>query len=249
MTIRSLALCLDAPMQSWGSKSRGSIRDTGREPSKSGVIGLVAAALGVSRDDTDAVAELSQLRMGTRVDREGILERDYHVTLNVPTTTGGGHRTALSHRYYLADAVFLVVLEGDGDAPLDRIEAALRAPVWPLFLGRRAFPPARPLMRNGNDQQFRSGIGLTPQPMEAVLATHPWLEDRSEVRVAERQRAGRTPLRTVVECDPREPGADVRLDVPLSFKPEDRRYGARTVRTGSVPLTDDMISVKESTCT
>ena len=108
----SIALCLDAPMQSWGTRSRGSIRDTAREPTKSGVVGLIAAALGVPRDESDCLAELSTLRMGVRVDREGILERDYHVTQNVPTTSGSGHRTALSHRYYLADAVFLVVLVG-----------------------------------------------------------------------------------------------------------------------------------------
>ncbi|MGW5578898.1 type I-E CRISPR-associated protein Cas5/CasD [Micromonospora chokoriensis] len=249
MGTHSLALCLDAPMQSWGSKSRGNIRDTGREPSKSGVIGMLAAALGVSRDDTDALVELSRLRMGTRVDREGILERDYHVTLNVPTTAGGGHRTALSNRYYLADAVFLVVLEGDDDAQLARIEAALGAPVWPLFLGRRAFPPARPLIQNSEGEQMCSGLGLMPQPMEAVLANHPWLEDRPEVREAERRRTDRTPLRTVADCDSRTPGAELRLDVPLSFKPGDRRYAARAVRTSAVPLTDEMISVKESACT
>ncbi|MEV6813100.1 type I-E CRISPR-associated protein Cas5/CasD, partial [Micromonospora sp. NPDC051296] len=128
MSVYSLALCLDAPMQSWGTRSRGSIRDTAREPTKSGVVGLLAAALGISRDDTSPLIELSELRMGVRVDREAILERDYQVTQNVPTTTGGGHRTALSHRYYLADAVFLVVLEGEDAVQIDKIQHALRAP-------------------------------------------------------------------------------------------------------------------------
>ncbi|WP_267900695.1 type I-E CRISPR-associated protein Cas5/CasD [Micromonospora craterilacus] len=245
----SLALCLDAPMQSWGTRSRGSIRDTAREPTKSGVVGLLAAALGIPRDRTSSLVKLSQLRMGIRVDREGILERDYQVTQNVPTTTGGGHRTALSHRYYLADALFLVVLESEDADRLAKIQHALRAPVWPLFLGRRAFPPARPLVASGHYDEARTGLGLTDQPLEAVLATHPWLEDRPEVCTAERRRADRDPLRTVIDCDPADPAAELRMDVPLSFKSDDRRYAARTVRFGSVPLTDELITTKDTPCT
>ncbi|KXK60030.1 hypothetical protein AWW66_21055 [Micromonospora rosaria] len=236
-------------MQSWGTRSRASIRDTGREPTKSGVVGLLAAARGVPREDTAALVELSGLRMGVRVDREGILERDYHVTQNVPTTTGGGHRTTLSHRYYLADAVFLVVLECDDPDQLDRIHQALLAPVWPLFLGRRAFPPARPLVTNGHHEQAHTGLGLTEQPLDGVLATHPWLEDRAEVRAAERARTDRDPLRTVVECDPADPAAELRMDVPLSFVSDDRRYAARAVRAGTVPLTADLITEKDDSCT
>ncbi|WP_431905499.1 type I-E CRISPR-associated protein Cas5/CasD [Micromonospora carbonacea] len=248
MPIHTLALCLDAPLQSWGTRSRGSIRDTGREPTKSGVVGLLAAALGVPRDDTAALAPLGGLRMGVRVDREGILERDYHVTQNVPTTTGGGHRTTLSQRYYLAGAVFLVALEGD-DSLLDRVAAAVRAPVWPIFLGRRAFPPARPLLATAGDEAVCTGIGLSASPLETVLSTHPWLESRSDVRESERRRTVRVSLRTVVDCDPGDPAAEPRLDVPLSFAPHDRRYAARTVRVGSVPLTDDLIPAKDFPCT
>ena len=242
MPTHSLALCLDAPMQSWGTRSRGSIRDTGREPSKSGVLGLLAAALGIRRDDEASLVKLGELRMGVRVDREGILERDYHVTQNVPTTTGRGHRTALSHRYYLADAVFLVVLESNDADRLDQIQQALRAPVWPIFLGRRAFPPARPLVTNGHTDEARTGRGLTDQPLENALANHPWLETRPDVHTAERRKTDRDPLRTVIECGPTDPGAEVRMDVPLSFATDDRRYATRTVRAGSVPLTDEMIA-------
>ncbi|QOC92369.1 type I-E CRISPR-associated protein Cas5/CasD [Micromonospora craniellae] len=245
----SIALCLDAPMQSWGTRSRGSIRDTAREPTKSGVVGLIAAALGVPRDESDCLAELSTLRMGVRVDREGILERDFHVTQNVPTTAGGGHRTALSHRYYLADALFLVVLTDADEDRLDQIQRALRAPVWPLFLGRRAFPPARPLLTNGYHDGALTGQGLTRQPLEMVLATHPWLEDRPEVRAAERRRPDRQPLRTVIDCDLTDPDAELRMDVPKSFTPDDRRYAARTVRSGTVHLTDDLITAKDLSCT
>lgn len=236
-------------MQSWGTRSRGIIRDAGKEPSKSGVIGVLGAALGIPRDNREAIARLAQLRMAVRVDREGILERDYHTVQNVPTTTGTGHRTAVSHRYYLADALFLVVLEGEEQEKLDRILAALQKPVWPLFLGRRAFPPARPLTTSGQPNEPRTGLGLLKQPIDWVLANHPWLEDRAEIRAAERQRNDRSPLRTVADCAPSDPAAETRLDLPISFAQSDRQFSTRAVRTGHVPLTDHLITAEATSCT
>jgi CRISPR system Cascade subunit CasD len=248
MSAYSLALCFDAPMQSWGIRSRGVIRDAGTEPSKSGVVGLLGAALGIARNDHEEIAELARLRLGVRVDREGILERDYHTVQNVPTTAGTGHRTAVSQRYYLADALFLVVLEGEKREQLNRILTALRDPVWPLFLGRRAFPPARPLVTSGQPGEPRTGLGLVEQPVESVLANHPWLEDGDEVRAAERQRDERNQLRTVVDCAPNDRAAETRLDLPVSFERSDRQFTTRTVRTGVVPLTDNLITAEATSC-
>ncbi len=243
VSVQTLALCLDAPMQSWGVRSRGNIRDAGREPSKSGVVGLLGAALGIARDDTAGTAELAGLRLGVRVDREGIVERDYHTTQKVPTTTGGGHRTVVSHRYYLADALFLVVLETEDAALLARIDEGLRKPVWPLFFGRRAFVPARALVGSGQPGEPRSGLGVSDRPLESVLAEHPWLEDRAEVRDVQRKlpEEGREPLRTVVDCHPVDPAAEIRPDVPLSFDPADRQFATRTVVISHVPLTNELI--------
>jgi CRISPR system Cascade subunit CasD len=81
MTTSTLLLRLAGPMQSWGTQSRFGIRDTGLEPSKSGVIGLLCAALGWGREHD--VTDLAELRMGVRVDRAGVLRTDYH-------TVGGG---------------------------------------------------------------------------------------------------------------------------------------------------------------
>ena len=73
-----LLLRLAGPMQSWGTQSRFTVRDTGLEPSKSGVVGLLCSAMGSPRDDEATVLRLAQCRMGVRVDREGILSRDFH---------------------------------------------------------------------------------------------------------------------------------------------------------------------------
>ena len=62
-------MCFDAPMQSWGTKSQFASRDTAMEPTKSGVVGLLAAALGVPREEDDDIQRLARMRMGVRVDR------------------------------------------------------------------------------------------------------------------------------------------------------------------------------------
>ncbi|MGW5050345.1 type I-E CRISPR-associated protein Cas5/CasD [Actinokineospora sp. NPDC004072] len=235
----SLALCFDAPMQSWGTRSRATIRDTGMEPTKSGVVGLLAAASGVEREDDAAIAELARLRMAVRVDREGILERDFHTTQNVPTTLGTGHRTIVSERYYLADALFLVVLEGER-ARLARLAEAIAAPVWRLCFGRRAFVPARPLLA--------PDAHLFDAPAAVVVREHPWLETSPRTRRLEREKADRPGLRVVSDCPPDARGAETRHDHPLSFNPADRRFATRTVLTEYVQLTDGMITAGDPSC-
>lgn len=246
----SLALCIDAPMQSWGTTSRFIIRETATEPTKSGIVGLLAAALGIARDDTERIARLAELRMGVRVDREGIIERDYHTTQNVPTTLGGGHRTIVSNRYYLADAVFLVVLEGEPSL-LAQLHTAVQHPHWPLFFGRKAFVPARPLLVSHRDGGPPTAIGLTDEPLNVVLTEHPWLEIdpetcRREARAIEQRQA--VTLRTVVDCRATSPGAEPRHDHPVSFARNDRRFATRSVCSGQVPLTTKMISTGEPSC-
>ncbi len=132
-------------MQSWGTTSRFDERDTQLEPSKSGVLGLVCAALG--RDRHESVEDLAALRMGVRVDQEGVPMRDYQTATGVLIATGkpDWRRTVVSPRYYLADAAFLVGLEGADDTLLARIHDALRAPHWPLALGRKSFAPGMPV--------------------------------------------------------------------------------------------------------
>lgn len=188
---------LSAPMQAWGVQSRFRDRDTGREPSKSGVIGLLCAALG--RPRWDPLDDLVSLRMGVRVDREGIFRIDYH-TASLP----GSREATISPRAYLSDAAFLVGLQGD-NRMLDRLDSALSRPVWQLFLGRKAFPPAAPV---------RLLDGLQSGALDDVLRARPLL-------------SGTAGLRRVVLDDP--DGPEVRPDVPLSFAR--RQFATRSVRT------------------
>lgn len=101
-----LLLRLAAPLQSWGNDdSKFETRKTWREPSKSGVIGMIAAALGYKRYETEKILELNKLRFGVRVDREGKLLRDFHTA-----KSSDKDKTYVTYRYYLADAIFLVGL-------------------------------------------------------------------------------------------------------------------------------------------
>lgn len=249
----SLALCFDAPMQSWGVDSRFVVRATATEPTKSGVVGLLAAALGVQRHDDEAVADLARLRMGVRVDREGIIERDYHTTQNVPNTEGKGHRNVVSNRYYLADALFLVVLEGD-PALLSELHGAVQRPRWPLFFGRKAFVPARPLVASAADgrPEVFTAAGLMECALDDVLRQHPWLEIREDIRRQEIQKieAGipTVDLRTLTDCKDSEPGAEPRRDHPVSFARGKRRFSTRSVLADHVPLTMEMIRPGEPAC-
>ena len=142
-----LLLRLAGPMQSWGVQSRFTVRDTGLEPSKSGVVGLMCAALG--RPRTEPIDDLAELAMGVRADQEGTLQRDYHTAgrEGILRASGKVERTTLvvSNRYYLADARFLVGLESDDLTLLRRLHVALRDPHWFLYLGRKAFVPGEPV--------------------------------------------------------------------------------------------------------
>lgn len=241
MDRRTLALRIDAPMQSWGVRSRFVKRDTATEPTKSGIVGLLANARGDQRDDDRATRELAELDMGVRVDREGLLERDFHTAQEVPNTSGKNHRTVVSDRYYLADALFLVVLEGPKPL-IQELEEAIRRPRRPLFFGRKAFVPGAPLVEARTERK-RWGTGLSEDPLADVLRDHPWLERsperQQEILGLERDQRR---LRSVVDVRPDHKYAERRHDLPLSFTEGARRHGSRAVRVDQVRLTDAMVN-------
>ncbi len=201
----TLLLRLAGPMQSWGVSSRFTVRDTGREPSKSGVVGLLAAALGRPRHAP--ISDLAALRMGVRVDREGRVEVDFHTAKQVYKASGGIKDTEVSRRYYLADAAFLVGLESDDLDFLRHLHEALRNPVWPLYLGRKAFVPGEPVWLPDG---LRAGEDLLQ-----ALRTYPYLG------------RGDAPTRVRIVLDDPE-GEVVRSDVPLSFA--ERRFALRRIK-------------------
>ncbi|MDR2295381.1 MAG: type I-E CRISPR-associated protein Cas5/CasD [Clostridiales Family XIII bacterium] len=206
--MHTLLLRLAAPLQAWGVGSKFSRRTTNREPTKSGVIGLVAAALGYGRNDSPE--ELSRLGFAVRIDQPGRIIKDFHTA----HTFGERRRVAfISDRYYLSDAIFLAGLEGPRDL-LEKIEAALQNPVFPIALGRRSCPPTLPLV-----------LGLVPKSLMDALCEAPW----QAVDWHRKKQPEEVALEIVRDAAFGEPGSFEVRDLPLSFSQAYRRYAFRSV--------------------
>ncbi|MFI9772057.1 type I-E CRISPR-associated protein Cas5/CasD [Streptomyces sp. NPDC052415] len=212
-----LSLRLAGPLQSWGASSRFTRRTTESAPTKSAVVGLLAAAAGIQRGDDRALAPLAALRFAVRIDQPGTRIRDFH-TAHHPVT---GTSMPLSERFYLADAVFVAALEGD-HALLASLHAALRNPVYPPFLGRRSCPPAGPVELALHEHAR----------LDDVLVSLPW-----QASAWYRRRHVPQTLTVLCETAPGEAGkdADTVRDQPVSFDAAYRRHGLRPVATTTVP--------------
>jgi CRISPR system Cascade subunit CasD len=148
-----LLLRLEGPMQAWGShESQFGMRRTYEAPSRSGVMGLLCAALGVPRPEAGVRLErLESLQMGVRVDGPGVRWWDYQTVgagRQMPIAELAGKTKPgpmLSRREYLCDASFLVALAGDAELVAELAEATAH-PFWTPFLGRKSCPPSRPLL-------------------------------------------------------------------------------------------------------
>ena len=207
----TLLLRLAAPLQAWGTDSKFEVRRTNREPSKSGVIGLLAAALGLRRDAD--LSELSALRFGVRVDRNGEVIKDFHMAKAEKTSY-------LTYRYYLSDAIFLVGLESEDRSFLEQIERALRNPCFPLFLGRRSCPPTLPLV-----------LGIREDALETALrGEENQNKDLKSIRQSHRY------IR--LDCGVGEQEGAVVQDLPISFNPMKREFGYR--RAKEIWIRDDV---------
>ncbi|MCM1210680.1 MAG: type I-E CRISPR-associated protein Cas5/CasD [Blautia sp.] len=147
----TLLLRLAAPLQSWGSSSKFEIRTTEKMPTKSGVLGMLAAALGMRRDADLSNPEipLNRLKFGVRADREGEEITDFHMAQ--------GEKSYVTYRHYLSDAIFLVGLEGN-ESFLRELEIALQNPRFPLFLGRRSCPPTLPIVIGMRDLSLKDAL-------------------------------------------------------------------------------------------
>lgn len=210
----TLILNLVGP-QSWGISSYFKYRDTGTEPSKSGVYGLIEAALGLDRSET--YPPLEELRFGVRVDRPGYWEVDFQTAEAVVMANGKGHKDEIFWKAYLADAHFMVALEGD-QAVLETVQAALLRPKRPVHLGRRSFSPICPIILPDS---------LRPEPLEATLTTYPWCAGHLFTWSF---RAPKDLLRVVMDD---ENGYEIRHDRRVG-SPALHEYTRRRVRTAWV---------------
>ncbi|MFK0172603.1 type I-E CRISPR-associated protein Cas5/CasD [Streptomyces sp. NPDC090306] len=248
--IPGLLLRLAGPLQSWGEHSHFNDRDTLSFPSRSALTGLLAAALGRPRehrlDDLDLIVTV-------RVDRPGSRLRDFHtvgggLSGDRTVVTAEGKRrdsdtsTLTSTRWYLEDAAFTVALTlPDHTPPPTAWADALRAPRWPLYLGRRSCPPAGPLLLGHSTDVLHDLVHL---PLALRAPTTNGTEQTTTVPV---QFLSEMPLADLPapgdqsDADPAlNTGEDQHstvLDTPVDFAPSHRRYRARPLyrRTLALP--------------
>lgn len=233
--LASLAILLDAPLQAWGVSSRYQRRETEAFPVKSGLVGLLAAALGVDKNAADEPGQIASLA--------GFLVTAYRVpkTVRSPVfrlvdfhTVGGGYDkdastfeklsiprkasgppfgTVLTRRAYLTDSRFAAVFTGDANA-IRSCREALDDPRWGIWFGRKACLPALPLS---------PVVGDSPEAALATLLARLSLWDGGETIDAETLERWEEP-----EIADRAEGDFFLNDAPVSFK--ERHFVERAVR-------------------
>ena len=154
-----LAFRLYGMMASWGDIAVGEFRPTYDHPSRSAILGMLGAALGIRRDEEERLASVAgAYRVSVRTDLSGVLLRDYH-TSQVPRKSYQTRKqeleapqkdisTILSTRDYRCDAAYTVCVWSAVQNPpysLNELQQGLREPVFVLSMGRKSCPPSLPL--------------------------------------------------------------------------------------------------------
>ena len=231
--MKHLALYLRAPMQSWGASSKFGDRGTLDAPTRSGLLGLLAAACGVDKNDEardrEWLARAAKLAMTVLAFRRGDRMTDYHTVgarydrddpwrkRMIPTTPDGKPRgTDLTRRDYLTDSVFGAVLSGD-DALVDEMAAGLADPVWGIWLGRKSCIPTEPVLAGVFESDDAARDALAGRLRGSL--------ERDGGKVAGKD--GDSVAFAVFEATADE-AEDMLLDAPVSFNK--REFHARRIR-------------------
>ncbi|GAA3870076.1 type I-E CRISPR-associated protein Cas5/CasD [Tessaracoccus defluvii] len=206
-----LRLRLAGPLQSWGATSRFTRRGTEPIPTKSGILGLLAAAEGRRR--SDPIEDLLKLELGVRTEQQGQPLRDFHTAHHQVT----GAAMPLTDRYYWSDAVFTAHIGGPREV-LEGLAESLRDPAFPLYFGRRACVP-----------EGRIVLDIVEASVAESLSDMPWMAGETGRRQARRESSVELPVQADQSVFPDEVPSKELPDVPVSWDPERRQYGTRMV--------------------
>lgn len=226
-----LVLRLAGPLQSWGEHSTFAERDTQRFPTRSGLIGMFAAAGGIRRGES--LDDFNELKITVRIDRQGVAMTDFHTVgggyprdRTVPKSEGGRRTvetaTMVTRRRYLADAVFVVGVSASSQM-IESLFSHLVTPRWQPYLGRRSCPP--------------------DQPMLLRVVDDPLAELTERVPLARRLPPENEPRQVdfVLEGVRDDKSATTELmDVPANFDRFERRYRPRTISVTPVVIPEHL---------
>jgi len=198
-----LALYLDAPLQSWGYQSRFDRRTSLPYPTRSGIVGMLCAAMGIDREDWPGLERFKNIRMVVCEFHQEPRLIDYHTVgggydkkthpQNIPVTAGSGKpgNTVLTYREYLQNARFGIVLTGEFKV-IEEIADAMKNPKWGIWLGRKSCIPADVVCQ-----------GIFETREDALKQ----LEEVAEMPTK----------RMVKEVEEFAEGTDTLMDIPLNF--------------------------------
>lgn len=190
-----LILRLEGPMQAWGTHTFEDFRPSSLYPTRSGLLGLLGACLGLERTDSAGQASLAAsveftvrvdaqlVRVGTEkpVAKPGIKLPDFHTVMDARKVDGSSNKfPVVSRREYLFDAAFTVAIGSRPGASisLDQIVEGLRAPCYTPALGRRSCPPTRPLLDRGVEAADALAALAEVEPVGGVIYSEAKISDQ-----------------------------------------------------------------------
>ncbi len=216
--MKTLTIRLTSPLQSYGNEATFARRTTGDYPSKSAVVGMIAAALGYQRDD-QRIMTLNELSFAVRIDQPGRVLTDYQ------TVEWKKDTRKVTYRDYLQDAVFVAAVGSDDEQLIDQINVALRHPKFQLFLGRRSNAPAGPLSLQ---------IFPDTDPVSA-LKNLPWQASRWYQKRNKKRPTWDAEIVSDANLLPKK-GSSMVKDQVVSFDQRHRQHGFRAINSGYVDL-------------
>ncbi|MFA6929357.1 MAG: type I-E CRISPR-associated protein Cas5/CasD [Lentisphaeria bacterium] len=221
--MRYLSLYLRAPLQSWGATAKFGERPSLSFPTRSGILGMLAAASGIDRNDDAWLLKLKCLAMRCLVFFPGRRIMDYHTVgggydVNdawskrrmSPKAEGGTPTTVLTSREYLQDAAFGIVLAAENTELVNTLAQAIRNPVWGVWLGRKCCIPTEPIF---------AGEFETSEEAYAALLSRAENSNLSK---------GKPAICKVITEVPANEAEEVWHDIPISFGT--REFAARSIR-------------------
>jgi len=217
--MKTILLKFSGPLQSYGTSSHFQTRYTDYYPSKSAVLGLLAACLGCRRDEEEKLRELSTLKFAVRIDQQGGLLKDYHTAITdkeiveIP-------QTYVTNRYYLEDALFVVALSGM-DELIDTLTKAIKSPYFQPFMGRRSLPVPVDFF-----------LGESAEDILDSLRNLPWQAAPWYKKTKRKQGIGEKISLEVyadeeILKDEKISRSKLRRDIPISFSQKGRQFAFR----------------------
>lgn len=206
----TILLRFASPLQSWGYENGFETKLTAKEPTKSGVIGMVAAALGRKREDPidDLVNEID---FGCRIDRAGTLLNDFQT---MSWKYQNEEKASITmQKYYIQDGVFVVGLHLTNMDLAKKICDAFKAPKFPLYLGRKCCIPTQPIF-----------LWVSPLSLLEALKSVPWCVSDY---VAEKTDSDEVKLQIIINAGPDDKVFLRQNDNPISFNQNKRSYYSR----------------------